>query len=193
MTQSNEMAQDLKFVRSVVENRDGPRPPIKAHLIIWALYSLICVPAYDFVAAKYALPINLAGLGAGFVLSWIFGRRAGIRSGQHDHEEVKKTLLHWYVGIALVFVACFGLSAVNPKIDGIVVEQVSIILVGFLYFTAGVHEPDSRFMRIAGPVIIVCGVLIRLVPHFRSTAMGLIFAACLLAPLIFSRKNAQTN
>jgi hypothetical protein len=190
MTQPNEMADDLRFVRTAVERRDQPQRPETWNLIIWTMYSLVFVPLYDFVP-RYAFQVNICGMILCFILSAIFGKRAGIRSGQHSRDEIAKMMLHWYVGILMLFLTCFGLAAVDPKIGDVGIGQVSVILVGFLYFTAGVHMPEVRFMRWAGPVIVLAGIGIGLVPHYRWTVMGLIFAFCLMTPYFFSRRPAN--
>ena len=190
MTQSNEVADDLRFVRAAVEKRDQKPHAINSHLIIWAIYSLVCVPAYDFLP-RQGLAINLIGFAAAMTLSGIMGKRAVIQSGQYDKAEVSRTMLHWYGGIALLLVATFGLAIVNPAMRNLAGSQVSVILVGFLYFTAGVHMPEMKFMRWAGPIIVIAGIGMALLPHYRNTAMGLIFAACLLSPLLFSRRAAD--
>lgn len=186
MTESNQLADDLHYVRKVVEGGEKPGRNIAPQLIVWTLYSLICIPCYDFLPA-YGGRINLAGWLIAAIISGIIGRREGIRSGQFDREYLVRTLLHWYGGVVLLMVAVFGVCWVNHGATELLASQFSVILVGFLYFTAGVHMQEVRFMRWAGPVIVLAGIGLALLPHYRWTAVGLIFAACLTAPLIFSR------
>jgi hypothetical protein len=187
MTESNQMAQDLQFVRKVVESKNQRPRPAAASLLIWAGYSLFCIPTYDYLPTNHAATINLVGFLTAMGLSAIFSKHHAKRTGEFDREQLQRTMLHWYGGIALLLAVCFGLT-LEKHIDEVVCEQVSVILVGFLYFTAGVHFPEERFMRWAGPVIVLAGIGVALLPHFRSTAIGLIFAACLLTPLVFGRR-----
>jgi hypothetical protein len=189
MTESNQLADDLHFVRQAVEKRDRPGRPLAAGLLIWAAYSIICIPSYDLVP-QYSGRINLVGWLAAAVLTGVFRKRATIKSGQFDREMIARSMLHWFGGVALLLVAVFGLVLSNSGINELVASQVSIILVGFLYFTAGVHMPEVRFMRWAGPIIVLAGVASAWVTHFRWTAVGAIFAACLLFPLFIQQRPA---
>jgi hypothetical protein len=190
MTQPNEIADDLRFVRTAVERRDQQAKPQAWRLIIWTMYSLVCIPTYDFLP-RYGFAINMGGMVVCFVLSAIFGKRASKQSGQYRRDEIARTMLHWYVGILLLFLTCIGLSVVDPKIGEVGIGQISVILVGFLYFTAGVHLPEVRFMRWAGPIVVLAGIGIGLIPNYRWTVMGLIFAFCLMTPYFFSRRPAN--
>src|SRR5271170_7822393 len=114
MTQSNEIAEELRFVRAAVENRDRVRPAAYGHLIVWAMYSLICVPMYDFLPQPRAAAINLAGFLLAMVVSGILGRRESKRSGQYDRAEINRTLLHWFGGIGLLLLATIGMQFVDP-------------------------------------------------------------------------------
>jgi hypothetical protein len=190
MTESKEIAEDLRFVRTALERRDGPRRPTVPHLVIWAIYSLICVPTYDFFP-RAGLGINLAGLAIGFALSKYFGKRAASQSGEYDRAAIRRMLIHWYGGVGLIFAACVGMACVDPQMREVGVGQLSVILLGMLYFTAGVHMPDARFMRWVGPIIVLCGIGMGLIPHYRWTVTGAIFAICLISPIFLSRRAAD--
>jgi hypothetical protein len=186
MTESNPIAEDLKFVREAVEARDRPRRGSDAHLIIWTLYCVLCIPMYDFLP-QWGGRINLVGWLTAMVVSGVLGRRETMRSGQVDLRMVRRTMLHWYGGVVLLVVATMGMAMVNPGMRELACGQLSIILVGFLYYTAGVHFPETRFMLWAGPVIVLGAIGIGLLHHYRWTAMGLIFAVCLMAPVAARR------
>ncbi len=189
----HEMQQDLHFVRNAVEAKDQPRPASGRQLIIWICYSLICIPAYDY-APRYAGQINLFGWIIAMVIGMIIGKRDALRAGEYNRAGVTRMLLHWWGGIALLFVAVYGLANAHTGLTPTGAGQVSVVLVGFLYFTAGIHLPHARFMRWAGPVIVLAGIGMGFLPQYRWTAMGLIFAACLLCPLIFGgRKNLSAT
>ena len=186
------LSDDLHFVRNVVESKNRLQPSSSNQLIVWALYSLLCIPAYDYLP-HYAGRINLIGWLTAAAISFALGKRAGMRSGEFDRAKINRIMLHWFGGIALMFIAVYGLALGHSGINETGAGQLSVILVGFLYFTAGIHIPESRFMRWAGPIIILSGIAIGWLPELRWTAMGLIFTACLMVPVIFgSRKNFST-
>src|ERR1700683_4652188 len=113
MTESNQLAQDLQFVRKAVEARDGPQRPGAARLIIWATYCLICIPTYDFFPNS-AARINLIGLLPAALISPAFRNRAIRESGQIDRALVRRLMLHWIGGVALLLAAVFGFLWRNP-------------------------------------------------------------------------------
>lgn len=192
MDTPNQMAEDLRFVRQAVEAREKSRRPHVAHLILWTVYSLTVLPAMDFFPHQ-APVISWIGLGAGVVGSMILGRIDGKKSGIYDRAEARRTMLHWFGGIVLLLVAVFGMACVDPDMRGPKAGEMSVVLVGFLYFLAGVHFPENRFMLWAGPLMVVVGIASSALTEYRYTAIGAMFAACLLSPIIFGRKNVQAK
>ena len=192
MTESNQLAEDLQFVRKAVEARDKPVNSSNAHLIIWAIYCLVCIPTFDFLP-RYGKVINVAGMIIASVVSALLGRREGIKSGQFDRAALLRTYLHFYGGVVLVVSTVIGLAMLNPGMDGQLTGQISVILVGFMYFFGGIHIPQVKFMRWIGPIIIAAGVGLSLVPRYQWTVMGCVYAACILSPVVFGkRKHVQS-
>jgi hypothetical protein len=193
MTESNPLNQDLqdnlRFVRKAVEAKDQPPRSSNTVLIPWIMYTLICVPAYDYLP-RYAGTLNLVGWIAAAGIGFVLGKRATRRTGQFDQVAINRTMLHWYGGIVLLLAAVYGLAFGRSGINEVGAGQVSVILVGFLYFTAGVHLAEARFMRWAGPVIVLSGIAIGWLPHLRWTAMGLIFTVCLMFPILFGGRKS---
>jgi hypothetical protein len=189
---AQQMQQDLNFVRTAVEAKQRPSRST-GPLPVWAAYTLICIPAYDYLPRHYAVGLNLAGWILAAAISFWLGQREVQRTGQFDRSAIARSALHWYGGILLMFVAIFGLANGHTGLTETGAGQVSVVLVGFLYFTAGVHTVEQRYMRIAGPVIILAGIGMGWLPHLQWTAMGLIFAACLLSPIIFGNRKSKSS
>ena len=195
MTESNQLTQelheDLRFVRNAVEAKERSQHTSTAPLVVWSLYSLICIPAYDFLP-RYGGRINLVGWVTAMLVTFVMGKHSARRTGQFDREMIHRVYLHWFGGIALMFIAVYGLAFGVSGINGVGAGQLCVIIVGFLYFTAGIHLPESRFMRWAGPVIVVAGIGIGWLPHLRWTAMGLVFAVCLMSPIVFGGRKSRS-
>jgi len=189
MTETNQLAEDLQFVRKAVEARDKPVGSSNVHLIIWALYCLVCIPTYDFLP-RYGKPINFAGVIIAAVVSAILGRREGMKAGQYDRAALVRTYLHFYGGVVLIISTMTGLCLLNPGAADQLMGQISVILVGFMYYFGGLHIPHVKFMRWIGPIIIAAGVGLSKVPHYQWTVMGCVYAACILSPVIFGRRNS---
>jgi hypothetical protein len=196
MTESNplshEMQENLQFVRNAVEAKNRPPHASNGPLIVWAIYTLICVPAYDYLP-RHGVEINLVGWLLAAFISFVMGKRAARRTGQFDQALINRLMLHWFGGIVLMFTAIFGLALGKSGLNGLGTGQVSVIIVGILYFTAGVHLPESRFMRWAGPVVVLAGIGIGWLPALRWTAMGLVFTTCLLIPVLFGGRNRTAS
>jgi len=132
MSESNQtaegMRQDLQFVRKAVEAKERTGPPATVHLVIWTVYSLVCIPIYDF-DPRMANKVNMAGFLTALVVSFIMGKRAARRTGEFDRELTGRNMLHWYGGIALTMTALYGLAFFNRGISELAAGQVSIILV----------------------------------------------------------------
>ena len=77
-----------------------------------------------------------------------------------------------------------------PAIRGEAGGQVFVVLIGFMYFMAGIHL-DRAFLWIS-PFLLAGGILVGLVPHHGWTILGALIAAALLATgLIYSRIAAR--
>jgi hypothetical protein len=161
-------------------------------MLVWIAYCLFCIPTYDFLPSIGG-PVNFIGWVVAAVLSGFLRKREAIRTGIYDRQAITRATLHWFGGVALLIVALLGLTYTNPHISPIACGQISVMIVGILYFTAGVHMPEAKFMLWAGPLIVLTGIALAYVPHYRWTVVGVIFAVCLTLPLIFSRRGTPAT
>jgi uncharacterized membrane protein len=94
------------------------------------------------------------------------------------------------VGGMLAVVSVIGLACCVPGFRGQITGQVSVVMFGIVYFLAGVHF-DRSFLWL-GPVLIVGGIVVGLVPHYGWSALGVVIAAGLCAAaLVNSRRERQ--
>jgi hypothetical protein len=188
MTESNPIADDLRFVRRAVEARDRPpgRPAWQIQCY-WAAYVLTGYTLVDFrpgAAGGFFLP----GAAIGFLASWHFGKRAALRRGVADARAGRRIMLFWAGGFILSIGALIGMACVMPALrndtGGRILSQILVILFGLQYFYFGVLVPEARHLRWAGPVMIAGGVCVGMVPSHGWTALGVVIAAALLTPLL---------
>jgi hypothetical protein len=92
-------------------------------------------------------------------------------------------MLHWGAGILLAVESAFALAAVIPDLRGSHGAQVLVVMIGIVYFLAGVHF--ERHYLWLGPVVIAGGVLVGFVPRFGWTALGAVIAIGLVVPTFF--------
>ncbi|HET6248109.1 MAG TPA: hypothetical protein VFE47_10470 [Tepidisphaeraceae bacterium] len=189
MTDAARIEQDLHYVRGVLARREhNPAPtPI---LYVWAVYVLAGYTMIDFAPAVSEWFFMFGGIAGGF-LCWIFGRQHARREGEYDRAKVRRMTLHWMVGILLSLLFTFALAAVIPSLRGTAASQVLVVMIGLVYFLAGVHF-DRQFLWL-GPVLMIGGVLVGLAPRYGWTCLGAIIAMGLVVPTFFrhSRETEQ--
>jgi hypothetical protein len=177
-----QLHDDLRFVRDAVARREGPQRRPAAIYAVWAVYVLVGYTLLD-VYPRAAGWFFLAGGIVGFILSAFLARRAAKQQGERDADEARRSLLHWGVGIVLAIAAAFALASVIPPLRGTASGQLIVVMIGLVYFLAGVHF-DRNFLWL-GPVLIAGGVLVGLAPRYGWTALGVVIALGLVVPTLF--------
>jgi hypothetical protein len=191
MTQSDQIRDDLSFVRGVVARR-GESPVIPAMYYIWAVYVFVGYTLLD---------VNVRWANWFFLLAWFpAGAACGIvrrhsvqKLGERDDAANQKRRMHFMVGSLLAVGGVIGLACCVPTFRGPVTGQVMVVMFGLIYFLAGVHI-DGSFLWL-GPVLIVGGIVVGLVPHYGWTALGVVIAGglCAAAVLAARRQRAQDS
>ena len=190
MTEVQQMHEDLKFVRQAVSRHE--RHPRNAPIIyyVWAVYVLVGYTMLDFATPLAPWWFLAAGI-LGFVLSWVLARRVARLEGEFDRDEARRGCLHWAGGILLAIAAPIALAAVIPALRGTVMGQLIVVMIGLVYFTAGVHF--DRNLLWLGPVLIAGGVLVGLAPRYGWTALGVVIALGLVVPTLFPTRRNPTD
>jgi hypothetical protein len=189
MTEINQLHDDLRFVRDAVARGDSPQRRSAAIYVVWAVYVLVGYTLIDLYP-RAAGWFFLAGGMLGGVASGFIARRMARQEGAHDRREARRSLLHWGVGIVLAVACAMALAAVIPALRGPPAGQVIVVMIGLVYFLAGVHF-DANFLWL-GPVLMVGGVLVGFVPHYGWTALGTVIALGLVVPtLLPARRTAE--
>jgi hypothetical protein len=190
VTEINQLHDDLRFVRDAVARGDSPQRRPVAIYVVWAVYVLIGYTLLDFypTAAGWFF---LAGGVLGGIASGFIARRVARQEGAYDRREARKSLLHWGVGIVLAIACAMALAAVIPALRGPASGQLVVVMIGLVYFLAGVHF-DPNFLWL-GPVLMVGGVLVGFVPHYGWTALGTVIALGLVVPTLLPTRRAASH
>ena len=186
MTETQQIHDDLQFVRHAVAKRDAPYSTPGGILLIWATYVLVGYTLLDFNRIYAGLWFMVAGM-LGGIGSGIIGKRNAARVGQVDHEEARRQLLHW-ISILLAIAAVVALVATrHNEIQGRgeIIGQMIAICVGITYFLAGVHF--DRYFIWLGLMLMAGAVAISFVPAYGWTMLGVLLAAGLAAPVVLRR------
>jgi hypothetical protein len=182
------MGDDIRFVRQVVDRRDGAPRAFTSAYYVWAVYVLV---------GYCLLDVNVHWANWFFLLAWFpAGAATGIarhfwilKHGERDDASGRKIKLHFMFGGLLSVGAVIGLACCVPGFRGPVTGQVSVILFGMVYFLAGVHL-DRSFLWL-GPVLIVGGIVVGLVPHYGWSALGAVIAGGLCAAAIIGSRRQR--
>jgi hypothetical protein len=153
------------------------------------VYVLIGYALLDLAPAAAGWFFFVAGV-AGGIASMYLGKRAAQRDGLVDHAEGFKHLLHWgciFIGI----VALLALAVTRTELRGPVIGQVIAILVGVVYFLAGVHF-DRKFLWL-GLLLMAGAVAISFVPRYGWTALGVLVSAGLILPAVLGKSDAAAR
>jgi hypothetical protein len=182
VTEVQQMHDDLKFVRQAVARHE--RHPRNAPLIyyVWAVYVLVGYTMLDFAPAMAGWWFLAGGI-VGGLLSRSLARRAAKLEGEYDRDDLRRTGLHWAGGVLLAIGAAVALASVVPALRGTAMGQLIVVMIGLVYFLAGVHF--DRNLLWLGPVLIVGGVLVGLAPRYGWTALGVVIALGLVVPTLF--------
>lgn len=182
MEEVRQIGEDLRFVREAVSRRersDGGAP-VLAYL--WAAYVLIGYTLLDFNDTAAGIFFAAGGF-AGGILSWMLGKWYARRHGQSDRTLAVRATLHFGGGIVLAWVFCVALAVFIEPLRGPKGSQVFVVMIGLAYFLWGVHQ--QRYFLFLGPILMLGGVLVGLVPHYGWTSLGVVIALGLIAPTFF--------
>jgi hypothetical protein len=169
MTESQQqLHEDLRFVRHAVETRDSPQTTPAPILLIWSAYVLIGYTLLDFNRAAAGWFFMIGGIAGGLASTYI-GRRDAVREGHVDRAEGRRRALHWS-SILIAVIAILALVICRQdqlRGSGEIVGQIIVIVVGVVYFLAGVHF-DRLFIWL-GLLLIVGSIAISFMPYGRET------------------------
>jgi 1,4-dihydroxy-2-naphthoate octaprenyltransferase len=188
MTQSDQIREDLSFVRAAVTRRDGEPPRFSTQYYIWAVYVLV---------GYCLLDINTHWANWFFLLAWFpTGAACGVarhfwgrKHGEIDAVIDRKMRRHFMYGGLLAVASVIGLACFVPGFRGPITGQVSVILFGIIYFLAGVHF-DRSFLWL-GPVLVVGGIVVGAIPHCGWSVLGIIIAVGLCSAAVINARRLR--
>jgi hypothetical protein len=181
-TSSEQISQDLQFVRDAVAKRETRHRMPSIIGVYWAAYILIGYPMLDFSPRVGGMFLMVAGIIGGIFSGWI-GRREALRRGERDSVEGRREAAHWY-SLFIAIVAVIALSIIH-HVDGNAMGQYVTLMVGIVYFLAGVHY-DRNFIWL-GLLMIGGTIGISFLPSYGWTALGVLMSAGLLVAAFLNR------
>lgn len=184
MEDVRQMGEDLRFVRQAVALQDCGRGGAPALNRLWAVYVLVGYALIDIDPPAAGVFFAAGGL-VGGILSWWIAKRYARRTGESDRAMGVRALAHFGGGIAIAWAFCIALAIFIEPLRGPKGSQVFVVMIGLIYFLWGVHV--ERYYLVLGPVLMIGGVLVGLVPHYGWTSLGAVIALGLIAPTFVHR------
>jgi hypothetical protein len=172
----------------VVARRDDVPRAFTPGYYIWAVYVLVgycLIDANEHWANWFFLLAWFPAAAATGIAKHFWIRKYGERNDAVD----RKARLHFMFGGLLSVAAVIGLACCVPSFRGPMTGQVVVVLFGMVYFLAGVHL-DRSFLWL-GPVLIVGGIVVGLVPHYGWSALGVVIALGLCAAAIIGSRRQR--
>lgn len=186
MTDVRQVQDDLRFVRVAVNRRFPGLDGYPAIYYASAIYVMIGYILLD-INPIYANWFFVLGALALWPISVVFCKRATVQLGEIDQKRAIQGKLHWAFGIWGSILATVALEVLNPALRGPLGGQVMVILIGLTYFMWGVHR-DRSFLWL-GPIMMIGGVLVGLIPLWRWTCLGAVIALGLVAAGILAQRS----
>jgi hypothetical protein len=152
--------------------------------VYWATYVLIGYVMLDFSPQAGGMFLMIAGIVGGLFSGWV-GNRQALRRGELDRQQGRREALHW-ASLFVAITAVIVLSLIQ-HVRGNVVGQYVTLMVGIVYFLAGVHY-DRKFIWL-GLLMIVGTIGISFLPRFGWSALGILMAGGLLVASFLNRNS----
>jgi len=175
MTDPEQAAADLAFVRDAVERRKTSHHAPTPLAILWAVIVLAGCVINDF-AAQYAWMYWSLMPTIGFALSKMIGVKDLLKTGDFDPKMGIRSAMHW--GSLFLVGAPLWVMGFSGKIDGNTMGQLLFLVSGVYWFLAGVHL-NRRFMW-PGLAMIVSSCAMIFVHRYAWTMSGVLVCIALL-------------
>jgi hypothetical protein len=187
MTEVQQVREDLRFVRDAVDRRAGLMGGYAIAYYMWAAYVLIGYILIDVNSIYANWFFVIGGIVAAALSGW-YGKRARQRRGVMDRARALQNRLHWGGGIVGSIMVSIGLGSAIPTLRGPVCGQITVVMIGMVYFLWGVHR-DRSFLWL-GPVLMVGGVMVGVIPRYPWTCLGAVIALGLVTAGILAQRSA---
>ncbi len=182
MTDLTHLAEDVRYVKGVVEKSPEGRSPASIYFL-WAVLVLVGFGLTDFRPELLGWYWLVAGLG-GFILSAILGERAAGASGALSRRWGIRQGLHWSTLLGALALSTLPVIQGQWSWDAYAVH--ALLVIGVVYFLAGVHL--DRPLLGVGAAFLIGYPLVLLVPGPAWTITGALVAAALVAAGLWARR-----
>ena len=186
MTETQQLHEDLRFVRRAVARRAADPTP-RAIPLMWGAFILVAFALLDvnLRAAGWLFAVAAPILG---VSSWLVGALHGRRHGELDRRAGTRHALHW--GTIFLSMLALVVLAATRRVTGEGVGQVATLVVGIVYFLAGVHF-DRRWMP-SGLLLIIGSAAITFVPRYPWTVLGVVVSLAVVLPTFLPQRSDES-
>jgi hypothetical protein len=154
--------------------------------LLWAIFTLGGMVGLDW-EPRTAGMFFVVGAPLLYLVSVKLGMRSALAAGVRDRETGRRHMLHW--GSIFMGMCAIALIARANGLSGEVFGQLMTMLVGLVYFLAGVHFRISVFLWL-GPLAMAGAGAVGYVDRWGWTLLGVLIAAGIMAATMH-RPSAQ--
>lgn len=179
------VAEDLAFIAAALKRRetDVTSWPIAMY---WALYTVVGFTLIDFMP-RYG-GFWFVGMGVvGALFSVWCGCQSERTSGLFDAQKGWRYLLHW--GSIVLGIAGVAGIVIGRGVDVMIASQMIVLVVGMIYFLAGVHF-DRRYLPL-GLLLVAGSVVTGLLGTGVWTTLGVLLAIGLVLLAVVARRTVS--
>lgn len=181
MTQSDQAARDLEFVRGALEahgESGGRETPVSVG-IMWAAIILLGCLGNDFIP-QWAWLFWVTAAPVGSMLSGVLSGRRAAQMGEMHARIGMLNGMHWsclfWAPIPIILLAVMG------KIDGQTCGTLMLLVSGVVWYLAGVHL-DRRW-TLPGIAMVAAAAILVWVHKYPWTIAGVIGAGSVLVSFL---------
>ncbi len=176
MATPEQLKEDLHYVIGAVE-RDRPQAMPRSIGLLWAVFMLGGLAGLDWDPRTAGLFL-LVGGPLLYLVSMKLGMRSALAAGVRDREMGRRHMLHWasiFLGMGAITLIALA-NGLSHEVFG----QLTGMVVGLVYFLAGVHFRISVFLWL-GPLAMAGAALVGYFDRWGWTLLGVLMAAGVVA------------
>jgi hypothetical protein len=170
MDKSDDLKQDISYVRNLVSKSDRDKSPAAIYLM-WAAICLVGFPLVDFASRYVGLYWMIMGP-LGTVMSGILGWRHSAKIGQSNRNLGIRHGQHWIATLVAIFLTVpLGVRGV---VEWSAVHLIMLLILALSYFLAGVYL--DRPILWVGLLMAASYVALFFISSYEWTIIGVVVA-----------------
>jgi hypothetical protein len=185
MVESQQLSQDLQFVKDAMERSRAPAFTPPSMGLLWGTITLVGFSLGDFYP-QYSGPDWAIAGPLGGVVSWMLGKRLSRMYGEMDRRQGMQELLHWSGMFVAILLLVFPARGIAPAAFG----QLVLLIIAFGYYLAFVRRGGDWVILAASACMLGGYIALTFVHRYVWTLTGVcVFLAFTLGSFLASKRH----